>query len=181
MADLCAMLAADEETGAVGLFLETVRRPPALASALELLAEAGKPVVCLKVGRSPAGARVALAHTGALVGSAQAFSALLRRFGAIEVEDFPELVETLELGGAARHEVGLIRVRVTATKSIRRFCRHRLAESHHGRNWRGRSPGTLSPRQSPQAWPGARPALAPRAVAERRPLPPCLRCGSVRD
>ena len=68
-----------------------------------------------------------------------------------------------------------------ATKSIRRFCRHRPAESHPGRNWRGRSPGTRSPRQSPQARPDARPALAPRALAARRPLPPCLRCGSVRD
>jgi hypothetical protein len=66
-------------------------------------------------------------------------------------------------------------------KTIRRFCRHRLAESHPGRNWRGRSPGTRSPRQSPQARPDARPALAPRVVAASRPLPPCLRCGSVLD
>jgi acyl-CoA synthetase (NDP forming) len=106
VADLCALLSADEQTGAVGLFLETVRRPSALARALELLAEADKPVVCLKVGRSPAGARVALAHTGALVGSAQAFSALLRRYGAIEVEDFPELVETLEVLGRKRRPRG---------------------------------------------------------------------------
>jgi hypothetical protein len=68
-----------------------------------------------------------------------------------------------------------------ATKSIRRFCRHRLADLHPGRNWRGRSPGTQSPRQSPQARPDAPPALALRAVAAPRPLPPCLRCGSVRD
>jgi hypothetical protein len=68
-----------------------------------------------------------------------------------------------------------------AMKSIRRFCRHRPAESHPGRNWRGRSPGTRLPRQSPQERPDARPALAPRAVAARRPLPPCLRCESVRD
>ena len=68
-ADFCALLAEDERTGAVGLFLETVRRPSAFARALELLAEADKPVVCLKVGRSQAGARVALAHTGALAGS----------------------------------------------------------------------------------------------------------------
>jgi acetate---CoA ligase (ADP-forming) len=101
-ADLCALLAEDEQTGAVGLFLETVRRPPALARALELLAKVEKPVVCLKVGRSDAGARAALAHTGALVGSTRAFSALLRRYGAIEVDDFPELVETLEVLGRRR-------------------------------------------------------------------------------
>jgi acetate---CoA ligase (ADP-forming) len=106
VADLCALLVDDERTGAVGLFLETVRRPPAFARALELLADADKPVVCLKVGRSEAGARVAVAHTGALVGSRQAFSALLRRYGAIEVDDFPELVETLEIVGRRRRPRG---------------------------------------------------------------------------
>ena len=62
----------------------------------------GKPVVCLKVGRSEAGGRVALSHTGALVGSDRAFSAVLRRYGAIEVDDFHELVETLEVLGRDR-------------------------------------------------------------------------------
>ena len=42
--DFCALLAADEETRVVGLFLETVRRPAAFAHALELLAEAGAAV-----------------------------------------------------------------------------------------------------------------------------------------
>jgi acetyltransferase len=102
VADLCALLSNDEQTRAVGLFLETVRRPPAFSRALELLAAADKPVVALKVGRSEAGARVALAHTGALVGSRHAFSALLRRHGATEVDDFPELVETLEIVGRRR-------------------------------------------------------------------------------
>jgi acyl-CoA synthetase (NDP forming) len=107
VADYCALLAADARTAAVGLFLETVRRPAAFACALEQLADAGKPVVCLKVGRSEAGARVALAHTGAIVGSARAFSALLRRHGAIEVEDFPELVETLAVLGCSRRPRGM--------------------------------------------------------------------------
>ena len=106
-ADFIAFLAGDEETRAIGLFLEAVRRPQAFEAALALCAEAEKPVVCLKVGRSQAAARVALAHTGALVGSARAFSALLRAYGAIEVEDFPELVETLEVLGCRRRPRGL--------------------------------------------------------------------------
>ena len=98
-ADFLAFLARDGETRAIGLFLEAVRRPEAFKEALALCADAEKPVVCLKVGRSQAAVRVALAHTGALVGSARAFSAVLRAYGAIEVEDFPELVETLEVLG----------------------------------------------------------------------------------
>jgi acetyltransferase len=102
VADFLAFLAEDEGTRAVGLFLETVRRPASFAAALERCAEAGKPVVCLKVGRSEAAARATLAHTGALVGSARAFSALLARYGAIEVDDFHGLLETLEVLGRRR-------------------------------------------------------------------------------
>jgi acetate---CoA ligase (ADP-forming) len=101
-ADFLDFFAADPDTRAVGLFLETVRRPAAFTAALERCAEEGKPVVCLKVGRSEAAARAALSHTGALVGSDRAFSAVLRRYGAIRVEDFHELVETLEILGRRR-------------------------------------------------------------------------------
>jgi acetyltransferase len=106
-ADFLGFFAADESTGAIGLFLETVRRPQEFAAALARCAEAGKPVVCLKVGRSQAAARAALAHTGAVVGSDRAFSAVLRRHGAIEVEDFTALVETLEVLGRARRPRGI--------------------------------------------------------------------------
>jgi acetyltransferase len=102
VADFLDFFAGDPETRAIGLFLETVRRPEAFAQALARTAEARKAVVCLKVGRSEAAARAALAHTGALVGSGRAFSALLSRWGAIEVGDFHELVETLEVLGRKR-------------------------------------------------------------------------------
>jgi acyl-CoA synthetase (NDP forming) len=106
-ADFLAFFADDPETTAVGLFLETVRRPEAFVDTLRRCAEAGKPVACLKVGRSEAAARAALSHTGALVGSDRAFSAVLRRYSAIEVEDFHELVETLEILGRSRRPSGM--------------------------------------------------------------------------
>jgi acetate---CoA ligase (ADP-forming) len=105
-ADFLAFFAEDPGTRAVGLFLETVRRPDAFVDALRRCAEAEKPVVCLKVGRSEAAARAALSHTGALVGSERAFSAVLRRNAAIEVGDFHELVETLEILGRQRWPSG---------------------------------------------------------------------------
>ncbi len=112
-ADFVGHLARDERTLAVGLFLEAVRRPAAFARSLASCAEAGKPVVCLKVGRSATAAAVALTHTGAMVGSAQAFSALLRAYGAIEVDDVPELVETLETLGRRRRPRGTRTVAVS--------------------------------------------------------------------
>lgn len=101
-ADFLALLADDDETRAIGLFLESVRRPRAFEAALARAAAAGKPVVCLKVGRSQAAARTALAHTGAIVGSVRAFSALLERYGAIGVSDFQDFLETLEVLGRRR-------------------------------------------------------------------------------
>jgi acyl-CoA synthetase (NDP forming) len=106
VADYCRFFAGDGGTQAVGLFLEAVRRPAEFAASLELLARADKPVVCLKVGRSPGGARAVLAHSGAVVGSDEAFGAMLRGYGVIEVDDYPEFVEVLEVLGRRRRPAG---------------------------------------------------------------------------
>jgi acyl-CoA synthetase (NDP forming) len=105
-ADLVSFLVDEPGTQVIALFLETVRRPAAFAQALARCAVAQKPVVCLKVGRSGAAARAVLAHTGALVGSDRAFAALLRRYGVIALDDFGELVETLEVLGRRRRPAG---------------------------------------------------------------------------
>jgi acyl-CoA synthetase (NDP forming) len=102
VADYCRFFAADDGTRAVGLFLESVRRPAAFMASLKLLSQAGKPAVCLKVGRTKGGARAVLAHSGAVVGSDQAFSAMLRGYGVIEVDDYPDFVEVLEVLGRHR-------------------------------------------------------------------------------
>ena len=119
VSDFMSFMADDEETRAVGIFIETIRRPDAFIAALEKCAAAGKPVVALKVGKSGVAKRIALAHTGAVVGSNQAFSATLRRFSAIEVEDFPEMVETLEVLGKKRRPKG---VRVSAVSESGGEC-----------------------------------------------------------
>ena len=106
VADWIAHLAEDERTEAVALFLESVRRPAALKAALERLAEAGKPLVCLRVGRSEAGARAAVAHTDAILTPARAFAALSRYVGLIEATDFDEFVEMLELLGRGTRIAG---------------------------------------------------------------------------
>ncbi len=97
VADFVAYFAQDPATRVVGLFLEGIRRPEAFEESLRMLAEAGKVAVVLKVGTSELGAQAALAHTGALVGSDRTFSAMLRYYNAIRVDDFSEWVEHLEV------------------------------------------------------------------------------------
>jgi acetyltransferase len=119
VSDFMSFMADDAQTRAIGIFIETIRRPDAFIEALEKCATAGKPVVALKVGKSGVAKRIALAHTGAVVGSNQAFSATLKRFSAIEVEDFPEMVETLEVLGKKRRPKG---VRVAAVSESGGEC-----------------------------------------------------------
>jgi acyl-CoA synthetase (NDP forming) len=101
-ADFVNVFAEDDATRAIGLFLETVRRPDAFAEALRRCSAMNKPVVCLKVGRSQLAAQLALTHTGAMVGSAEGFAAFLESCGAIEVFDMSQFVETLEVLGLRR-------------------------------------------------------------------------------
>jgi acyl-CoA synthetase (NDP forming) len=101
-ADFVAWFADDPATRVVGLFLEAVRRPEAFEAALRRLAEAGKMAIVLKVGTSELGAQAALAHTGALVGSDRSFSAMLRHYDAIRVDDFGDWLEHMEVFSRAR-------------------------------------------------------------------------------
>ncbi|MGH3139135.1 MAG: CoA-binding protein, partial [Gaiellales bacterium] len=98
-ADFVAWFAQDPATRVIGLFLEAVRRPAAFEEALRRVSEAGKVAIVMKVGTSEMGAEAALAHTGALVGSDRSFSAMLRHYNAIRVDDFGDWIEHLEVFG----------------------------------------------------------------------------------
>src|SRR6201991_4555770 len=67
-ADVIEHLVDDDETRVIGLFLESVRDPQRFTALAERALQVGKPIVALKVGRSPAGQLAALAHTGARAG-----------------------------------------------------------------------------------------------------------------
>jgi acetyltransferase len=97
VADMVGYFADDERTRVVGLFLETIRRPAAFEAALQKLAEAGKVAIVLKVGTSDMGRQAAVTHTGALVGDDRSFSAMLRYYNAIRVDDFGAWLEHLEV------------------------------------------------------------------------------------
>ena len=60
---------------------------------------AGKPIVALKAGSSPAGQQAALAHTGSVAGDDAVVDAVLRQLNVIRVTSIEELLTT---GGAAR-------------------------------------------------------------------------------
>ena len=71
----------DPETAVIAAFVEGV---PDVAAFLDAIADVtrSKPVVILKGGRSPAGQRAALSHTGSLAGDGRVWDSLLREAGA---------------------------------------------------------------------------------------------------
>lgn len=94
MTDVMRYLINDDATRVITLFIESIRKPAEfLALAREALAK-GKPIVALKVGRSQAGAKVAKAHTGSLVGDDAVVDAVFRQNGVIRVDSLEDLVIT---------------------------------------------------------------------------------------
>ena len=66
---------------AIGVILETVRRPEDFLSALSEANAREVPVMALKVGRSEQSARLAISHSGAIVGDDAAFDAVCEHYG----------------------------------------------------------------------------------------------------
>lgn len=90
------------ETRCVGLFLETVRDPERFVAAMEAAAARDIPVVVLKIGRSALGARMAISHTGALVGNDDVFRSLVERLGGHMASSVDEMAAMLVLFAQGR-------------------------------------------------------------------------------
>jgi acyl-CoA synthetase (NDP forming) len=93
VSDLMNHLVDDPATKVIALYLEGLRKPKEFQQAAIRAARAGKAVVAFKVGRSEAGARSAISHTGALAGSDVAYDALFKQFGIIRAERFSDLLD----------------------------------------------------------------------------------------
>lgn len=96
LGDIVDFLAEEEGTRAIAVFAESFRDPQAFLAACRKARAAGKIVVCLKVGRSDAAARAALAHTGALVGNDAVIDAFLRSAGVVRVSALEDLLVVAE-------------------------------------------------------------------------------------
>jgi acyl-CoA synthetase (NDP forming) len=93
-ADYLEALIDDPAVKTVIVFAEQIRKPAKFMAMAKKAAEAGKPVIVLKSGRSERGQAAVMAHTGAVAGSVEACDAALAAAGAIQVFTLDELIET---------------------------------------------------------------------------------------
>ncbi len=91
--EIASLLLDEPGVDVVCLFLEAIRAPDQLAAAAGKAHALGKPIVALKLGRSPFGAELAASHTGALAGTDAAADAFFRAHGILRVTMLEALLE----------------------------------------------------------------------------------------
>ncbi|OGA39380.1 MAG: hypothetical protein A3G24_20490 [Betaproteobacteria bacterium RIFCSPLOWO2_12_FULL_62_13] len=91
--EITDFLADDPHTGAILLFLETIRDADRLAHAARRAYAAGKPVIVYKLGRSRVGQALARSHTGAMTGADEMADAFFRAHGMVRVDTLENLFE----------------------------------------------------------------------------------------
>jgi len=92
--DVLEMLADHEQTKVIVMYLEDMGDGQKfLKICKNITKNLKKPVLVLKSGRSPEGAKAAMSHTGALMGSDEIYDALLKQSGAIRVDTMGELFD----------------------------------------------------------------------------------------
>lgn len=85
------------ETRAIGLFIETARKPQGFRAALEKAQHKQIPIVAIKVGRTRKSADLAVSHSGSMAGDDATYDALFDRYGVHRVMDMDELATALIL------------------------------------------------------------------------------------
>lgn len=101
VADLLDYLGSDPGTRAILMYLESVRGSRKFMSAARAAAR-NKPVLVVKAGRAPAGAKAASSHTGALAGADIVVDAAIRRAGMLRVDTLDQLFDAAETLARAR-------------------------------------------------------------------------------
>ena len=92
--DMLKMLAEHKQTKVIVMYLEDMGNGQEfLKVCKDITRKKKKPVLVLKSGRSPEGAKAAMSHTGALMGSDEIYDALLKQSGAIRVDTMEELFD----------------------------------------------------------------------------------------
>src|SRR5271169_2366863 len=75
------------------LYLEGIRHPERFRAVADKAADADKPLIVAKVGRSAAGRRAAASHTGALAQAGDIDDAIFRHHGVVRGEDLDHMLD----------------------------------------------------------------------------------------
>jgi acetate---CoA ligase (ADP-forming) len=92
-AEVLEYLAEDQDTRVIAIYMEGVKEGRKLFEVFKKVAKK-KPIIVLKSGRSPAGMKASLSHTGSLAVKDEIFDAVCKQTGVIRVNgDLEELLD----------------------------------------------------------------------------------------
>jgi 4-hydroxybutyryl-CoA synthetase (ADP-forming) len=92
--DILELLSEDPETKVIVMYLEDIHNGRRfLEIAKKITIDSKKPIIVLKAGRTPEGAKAAMSHTGALMGSDEIYDSLFIQSGVIRVDAMQDLFD----------------------------------------------------------------------------------------
>ena len=87
----------DVHTRVIAVFAEGFKQPERLLAVARKAAEANKPLIILKGGRSDVSKRAAATHSGSLAGAAEVVDAAFRQGGIVSVRSINELIDSISV------------------------------------------------------------------------------------
>ena len=113
IADALDYLGDDPETQVIVIHMEGLKRGPEFLEAADRVSRK-KPVIVLKTGHSPVGAKAALSHSGSLVGEDHVYDAVFKRAGLLRVRTSVEMRDAIHalavLGEMQGPRIGIVTV-----------------------------------------------------------------------
>lgn len=138
--DLLEYFGNDPETHVISMYLESIADGTKLVPIARKVA-AEKPVIFLKGGRTEAGAKAAMSHTGSMASNARIVEAAIRQTGCIKADDFTEIHEFAKVFSTQPIPEGNRVAIVTAAGSVGVVVSDICAE--HGLDVAGLTPETV--------------------------------------
>ncbi|QNU07183.1 acetate--CoA ligase family protein [Peribacillus butanolivorans] len=95
--DIIEYMIHDPKTSVISGYLEGAKNPDKLRSLAKEALDRNKPIVVMKTGRSIAGSRAAVSHTGSLAGSDKVYDAFFKQSGMVRADDYEDIISFSKL------------------------------------------------------------------------------------
>lgn len=113
--DLVEYMIDDPETSVISGYLEGEKNPDRLRQLATKAMNVNKPIVIMKSGRSSAGSRAAVSHTGSLAGSDKIYDGFFKQTNIVRAEDYDDIISFSKLFQAKKLPKGKNTVIITSS------------------------------------------------------------------
>lgn len=113
--DLVEYMIHDDGISIISGYLEGEKEPKRLQALSKVALEKNKPIVIMKSGRSEAGSRAAVSHTGSLAGSDKIYDDFFKQTGIVRADDYEDIISFSKLHLSGKTPAGKNTVIITSS------------------------------------------------------------------